>query len=299
MGRDDDLCLPCLIAWAGNSKGIPGITILDEIARGGMGVVSYAEQALPKRLVAIKTLHTHLVTDGLLVSRFRQETQVMADLEHPCILPVYEMGNFEGIPWYTMKLARNGSLASRIADFANKWKTISLFIARISDALDHMHRHGVLHRDVKPGNILFDHDDLAYLSDFGLANQFSAQSEQPSVTLGPSLLGTPAYLAPELASGNVQDATPRSDIYSLSAVLYELLVGRMPYPSLPLPLLLPWIAQKALTPLADIDSKIPRDLQRICEKGMARNPQLRYASASAMADDLRRFHHDSVFVNLR
>ena len=288
-GRLDDWCLCCLMNSAAGPAGIPGIKILDEIARGGMAIVSKAEQREPRRIVAIKTLQSQWAGNEILCERFRREAQVMASLDHPKILPVYEVGDCEGLPWFTMKLADHGSLAEHIITFSGKWIEIASIISQIAAALGFAHERGVLHRDVKPGNILFDSDHAPYLADFGLAKHFDIVPELPALTLEASMLGTPAYIAPELAAGKISEGTTHSDIYSLGTVLYELLVGQPAYSSNHLPGLLQSIASSPPQTLVSINRSIPTDLRMICEKAMSREPQSRYGTAHEFADDLERF----------
>ncbi len=289
VGRMEEWCLSCLMTSAASVSSIPGITVIEEIARGGMAIVSKAQQADPKRAVAIKTLQAQWAGNAILCERFRREADVMAALEHPGILPIYEVGEWEGLPWFTMKLADQGSLATQVAAYSGKWKEIAQLIAKIAEALSFAHERGVLHRDVKPGNILFDADRAPYLADFGLAKQLEAVVDQEVLTMEASVLGTPSFIAPELAAGTAREATTSSDIYSLAVVLYELLAGRPPYTEEHLPSLLQRIANETPTSLTNINPEPPRDLRLICEKAMSREPQRRYVSAREMGDDLQRF----------
>lgn len=294
MGRLGGICPACFFA-AATEPGvtgrvrlrIPGLSVGDEIARGGMGIVYAAVQDEPRRPVALKILLPQWVENPSVLERFRREAQAMAQLEHGAILPVYSVGETDGLPWFTMKLATAGSLAERIPSFAGSWADVAALVARLADALGHAHERGVLHRDVKPGNILFDTEGLAYLADFGLAKQQWAGI--PSLTLHADVLGTPNYLAPEVAAGHARTATTASDIYSLGAVLYELLSGRPPHRDDHLPALLRRVADEAPLALGGFKPTPPRDLQAICEKAIAREPGNRYATARGFAEDLRRF----------
>jgi len=268
---------------------VSGLSVGDEIARGGMGIVYAAEQDEPRRPVALKVLLPQWLENPSVLERFRRESQAMAQLEHAAILPVYSVGETDGLPWFTMKLATAGSLAERIPSFAGRWTDAAKLVARLADALGHAHERGVLHRDIKPGNILFDSEGRTYLADFGLAKQQWAAI--PSLTLHADVLGTPNYLAPEVASGRARAATTSSDIYSLGAVLYELLSGRPPHRDDHLPALLRRVADDAPLALSGFKPTPPRDLQAICEKAIAREPGSRYATARGFAEDLQRFLH--------
>jgi eukaryotic-like serine/threonine-protein kinase len=286
-GRLEGMCPACFFDSAGEGDDLAGLQRGDEIARGGMGIVYEAQQFEPRRIVALKMMRPQWAENEQARERFRREARAMASLEHPAILPVYDVGESDGLPWFTMKLAAGGSLAARIRDFSCQWRRTADLMARIARALSFAHERGVLHRDVKPGNILFDADDHCHLADFGLAKHLVIEPEDLSLTLGTEVLGTPHYLAPELASGESRTATTASDIYSLGAVLYELLSGMPPYQGSSLPALLRRVADEKPRPLAEFHP--PRDLRAICEKAMSREPLQRYATAREMADDLERY----------
>ena len=271
MGRTESVCPACFFASArepvvdrASRWRIPGLVVGSEISRGGMGIVYAAEEVEPKRAVALKVLLPHWVENAPVVERFRREARAMAQLEHVAILPVYHVGETDGLPWFTMKLAAKGSLAEHMASFSGNWREAAALVARLAGALGHAHERGVLHRDIKPGNILFDADGSGYLADFGLAKNQAANVE--SLTLHADVLGTPSYLAPEIASGETRTATTSSDIYSLGAVLYELLSGRPPHSDDHLPALLRRVADEAPLSLDHYQPTPPCDLRAICEK---------------------------------
>lgn len=266
---------------------VPGIAIRREIARGGMGIIYLGEQKVPQRQVAVKVLQPQLGRNQAIRGRFRREAQAMAALEHPAILPVYEVGELDGLPWFTMKLATGGSLADRIPLYHAQWRRIAELIACLAGALDFAHHHGVLHRDIKPGNVLFDGDDRPYLGDFGVAKQ--AAAIHPDQTVSLDMLGTPHYLPPEVASGGAEKVTTSGDIYALGTVLYELLSGQRPHNATNLPALLRQISDAAPPPLEKVSPSPPRDLIAICEKAMEKDPEHRYATAGEMGQDLRNF----------
>ena len=256
---------------------------LRELARGGMGIVYQARQLAPQREVAVKMLLPQMITDELR-ERFRLEARTMADLNHPGILPLHQLGEWAGVPFFTMKLASGGTLAARGSEYAGKWREVAELLAGIADAVGYAHDHGVLHRDLKPGNILFDEEGRAYVADFGLVKLANVDS---NLTRSVAMLGTPQYMAPELAAKDVRSATVRSDVYSLGAVLYELLAQAPPFKAGNLPALLREIAETEPASLRKLG--VPRDLATIAHTCLAKDPPRRYDSAAALAADLRRW----------
>lgn len=266
---------------------IPGYTVGDELARGGMGIVYRARQHAPDRDVAIKMLLPFSAAVPELRERFQVEVRTLAELDHSAILPIYETGDYEGLPRFAMKLAAGGSLAARIGTFAGQWRSIATLVATLADATHYAHERGVLHRDLKPGNILFDAEARAFVADFGLAK---FMDEEGDLTRTHRAMGTPRYLAPEVAAGSARHATTASDIYSLGAILFELLTGRPPFEAEGLPDLLRRIAdEEPRFPSHGSGEKIPVDLQVIALKCLAKIPASRYASARELAGELRSF----------
>ena len=219
---------------------VPGYEVSEEIARGGMGIVYRARQLDPPRMVALKMLLPQQLASPHMAERFRLEVRALTELDHPAILPVYQMGEHENLPFFTMKLATGGTLAQQTAEFAGDWRRIAELIVLLADAVQFAHERGVLHRDLKPGNILFDEQGRPYVSDFGLAKLASADSD---LTRSMDFLGTPHYVAPEIAAQSARQATTASDIYSLGAILYELLTGRPPFEAEGVPALLKKITE--------------------------------------------------------
>ncbi|RYD37970.1 MAG: serine/threonine protein kinase, partial [Verrucomicrobiaceae bacterium] len=301
--RLDGICPVCLLdetdaTAAGGAKNqeepigpellkLRGHRIIREIARGGMGIIYEAEQAEPRRRVAVKMLLPHLLEDPGMRERFRTEVQAMAGLDHPGILPVYEVGDCNGVPFFTMKLASGGNLAKNAERFKGKWRAIADLTAHLADAIRTAHEYGLLHRDLKPANILFDEKDRASVSDFGIAKRLDDGEGNHHLTKSESLIGTPNYLPPEWASGTAKRPTTAGDIYGLGAILYELLTGRPPHQDKHLTALLRQIADEPVKPPRTLNPKIPRDLEIICLKAIRKEPTQRYASASALAADLR------------
>jgi serine/threonine-protein kinase len=182
---------------------VPGYEITGEIARGGMGIVYRARQLAPDRVVALKMLLPHQLGSHEMAERFRLEVRTLTGLEHPGILPVYQVGQHAELPFFTMKLATGGTLAERKEQFASQWKAIAELVATLADAIQFAHEHGVLHRDLKPGNVLFDDAGRPYVSDFGLAKLIESDTD---LTRSADFLGTPHYVAPEIAARTAQHA---------------------------------------------------------------------------------------------
>ena len=287
------LCPVCLLDAALPDDGaLPansafGYDLINEIGRGGMGVVYRAVQHGSQRQVAVKMiLAEHAATPGAM-ERFRSEVEAIASLDHPHILPVHEAGETDGMPFYSLKFADGGTLRECIPAFRGKARQAARLMATIARAVHHAHQRGILHRDLKPGNILLDGEERRpYVTDFGLAKWLGRDNR---LTIAATALGTPNYMAPEQASGSSGSLTTAADIYSLGAILYELLSGRPPFVAdTPLETLR-LAEQTAAPPLRSIAPEAPRDLEVICLKCLAREPAARYSSAAALAEDLERW----------
>ncbi len=266
---------------------IQGHTVVAELARGGMGVVYRARQWEPEREVALKMLLPFSAASADMRARFQREAQALSALEHPAILPIYGMGEHDGLPWFTMKLATGGNLAERVSALRGRWREIAALVGTLADAVQFAHDRGVLHRDLKPGNILFDEAGQPYVADFGLAKLIHEDAAHTQTALA---LGTPTYLAPEVAASSAHRGTVASDVYSLGAVLFELLAGHPPFQADGLPALLARIvSEEARFPDAVAAAAIPRDLRVIALRCLAKNPAHRYASARELAEELRRY----------
>jgi len=295
----DGLCPSCL--WhmlyggdktqampAGAFPPVAGHEIIEELAQGGMGVVYRARQIEPHREVALKMLLPLGSGREDLRERFRVEVRTLAELDHPGILPLYQVGETDDRPWFTMKLAVGGSLATRLKRkrAPSKPASAAALIAGLADAVNYAHEHGVLHRDIKPGNILFDERSSAFLADFGLAKITGSTADMTRTT---AVMGTPCYMAPEVASDGAKAATVLSDIYGLGAVFYELLAGRPPFVVEGMAALVRKIIEDEPERPSTLADHVPRDLELICLTCMAKDPRRRYSSAAAIADDLRRW----------
>ena len=259
--------------------------LLNEVARGGMGIVYRAKQRAPSRVVALKMiLPAHLDSLGA-VNRFRAEAEAAASLEHECILPIYAVGEADGAPFYSMKFAEGRTLSARIDNYRGKPREAAMLIAKLARAVAYAHEHGILHRDLKPQNVLFDSAGKPYVSDFGLAKWLQRECD---LTQTLAILGTPYYMAPEQARDS-KAVTAAADVYSLGAILFHLLAGRPPVDGeTPLEVL-----HRAAEETPRLTNRsIPRDLEVICMKCLEKEPAARYESAAALGDDLENFCAD-------
>ncbi|MDR0353839.1 MAG: protein kinase, partial [Opitutaceae bacterium] len=253
------------------------------MGRGGMGIVYRAREYASGRVVALKMMHLlHLQTPEMM-SRFESEVRAVASLDHPNIMPVYEVGHCDGIPYFSMKFAERGSLAGKARDHAGDPRAVAALVAKLARAVFHAHRRGVIHRDLKPGTILLDATGEPYVADFGIAKIIDGNAPAATATRA---LGTPAYLAPELARGGPVEITTAVDIYGLGAILYELLTARPPATgSNPLEILRQ-IAQGTPPAPHTLAPALNRDLSAVCMKCLAPFPDNRYAGAADLAADL-------------
>ena len=255
----------------------------DEIARGAMGVVYRAEQTSLKRTVAIKMIRSTLLASEEEIARFRTEAEAAASLDHPNIVPIYEIGEHDEQQYFSMKLIEGGTLNCRIERLQKDPKAAARMMRTIALAIHSAHQRGILHRDIKPGNILIDEQGEPHLTDFGLAKQIESEN---SMTLSGQIMGTPNYMAPEQAGGGTKDLTTAADVYSLGAVFYEMLTGRPPHRGESLMDTLRLVVEEEPSAPRTIDTKIDRDLETIALKCLAKEPGKRYASAQGLANDL-------------
>jgi WD40 repeat protein len=251
-----------------------------------MGVIYRALQQGSQRIVALKMILPHQRSTPEMIARFQAEREIVASLDHPNILPIYEIGESSGVPYFTMKMAENGSLTDYARKLRGRFQEIARFMRKVAAAIHYAHQRGVLHRDLKPANILLDQNFEPLLCDFGLARRLH---QVKGLTVSQAVLGTPNYLSPEQARGESVRLTTSSDLFSLGAILYELLVWYPPFAGEdPLNVLLQVIDAKPAKPSA-IRPDIPRDLEIICLKCLEKDPQHRYPSALALANDLDRW----------
>jgi WD40 repeat protein/tRNA A-37 threonylcarbamoyl transferase component Bud32 len=262
--------------------------LLRELGRGGMGIVYEARQASLNRVVALKMLLPSRLGSPMELERFRLEAEAVAALDHPHILPLYGVGSCQGQPYFTMKLAEGGALAARISDrqFHLAVREAVALLVQIARAVHYAHQRGIQHRDLKPGNILLDGAGRPYVSDFGLAK---FRDRHANLTISSTVLGSPAYMAPEQAAGNTKQITTAADVYSLGAILFELLVGRPPFQGATALETMRQVAEQEPPSPRSLDPKIDRDLDTICLTSLSKEPAKRYASAEALAEELERW----------
>src|SRR5438132_126517 len=261
--------------------------ILDEIGRGGMGVIYRARQRHSRRIVALKRILAYHSDSRETLVRFRREAEAAASLDHPNILPIYEVGESEdGLPFFSMKFAAGGSLLeSQTALQKDPRRSVAL-MAKVARAVHYAHAQGILHRDLKPGNILLDGRGEPLVSDFGLAKWLDISSD---LTRTLTVFGTPGYIAPEQANGPSASLKPTSDIYSLGAILFDLLAGRPPFLGEHALSVIQQASDKPAPKLRTVKPTLDRDLETICSRCLEREPTARYRSAGDLAEDLERW----------
>ena len=283
---------------------IPDFEIVEVLGKGGMGVVYKARQLSLKRLVAIKMIHAGIrAAQPEILQRFQQEAEAVARLHHANIVQIFAIGEHDGCPYLVLEYATGGSLDRALQHRPQPGQVAAQLVLIIARALQHAHQHHVIHRDLKPSNILLHlensdaparrpaevlqlHGMVPKITDFGLAKQLDNDSGQ---TQSGAILGTPSYMAPEQAAGEMQRVGPAADIYSLGAILYEMLTGRPPFRgATPIETALEVITRD-VTPPSKLVPRLQRDLETICLKALAKEPERRYASALMMAQDLERF----------
>src|SRR5881396_3618441 len=260
--------------------------LLEEIGRGGQGVVFRARQKSLNRTVALKIIGLGQWASKAHVKRFRLEAEAAARLDHPCIVPIYEVGEQDGCCYFSMKFVEGGQLDEVVVRTPMPMRQAAELMAKVARTVHYAHEHGILHRDIKPGNILLDANGEPHLTDFGLARLLETES---SITRTMEVLGTPSYMAPEQASGETAKLTSGTDVYGLGAVLYQLLTGHPPFAG--------GTTYQTIKLLLDTEPrqprlwnrKIDRDLSTICLKCLEKDPKRRYSSALALAEDLERW----------
>jgi len=260
--------------------------LVEEIGRGGMGCVYRAVQKSLGRTVAIKMLLRRDLAGPADLARFRSEAEAAAHLDHAGIVSIFEVGEHDGHPFYSMQYIEGTTLAKRLAEGPLPPREAAELLAKVAEAVQAAHARGVLHRDLKPSNILIDAAGEPRVSDFGLAKRLEAGD---SVTHTGAILGTPCYMSPEQAAGSRGDVGPASDVWSLGAILYQMLTGRPPFQAAsPMDTLLAVLEADPPLPRS-IDPQVDRDLEMIALKSLQKPQDLRYASASGLAADLRAY----------
>lgn len=263
--------------------------LTEEIGRGGMGIVYRAEQRSLGRGVAVK-----LILRGALASpedqkRFRSEAEAVAQLDHPGVTPIYEVGEHCGQLYFSMPFIEGETLAQRLEKRPLAGREAARIVREVAQAIEYAHSRGVVHRDLKPANILLDRQGRVHVTDFGLAKRFAKETETASLTQTGAILGTPAYMAPEQATGGRGDIGPTTDVYSLGAILYASLTGRPPFqgPS-PVDTVLMLLEQEPAPPRL-LNRRVDRDLEMIALRCLQKPSELRYPSAGSLATDLHAF----------
>jgi serine/threonine protein kinase len=290
---------------------VPGYEVLEELGRGGMGVVYRARQVNLKRLVALKLLRDGALAGPLERARFRIEAEAAARMRHPNIVSIYEVGEHQGRPYFAMELVEGGGLDQHLTGQPLPAPQAAELVQTLSLAIQHAHEQKVVHRDLKPANILIADRRLQIadlqettppsgksaicnlqsailkITDFGLAKRLD--SESTAWTQEGAVLGTAGYMAPEQAAGRVSEIGPAADIYALGAILYELLTGQPPFQADSLNKAIDQVLHDEPTPPTRLQPDVPRDLETVCLKCLEKEPDRRYASAAELADDLSRF----------
>lgn len=254
------------------------------IGQGGFGTVYLGHDEQLNRRVAVKVPHAKLIAKPEDAEAYLAEARTVANLDHPGIVPVHDVGSMENCPCYIVtKYIPGTDLATKIKQRRLKFRDAAEIVATVAESLHYAHKQGLVHRDVKPGNILIGEDDKPYVVDFGLALR------DENVGKGPKYAGTPAYMSPEQARGEGHRVDGRSDVFSLGIVFYELLAGRKPFRGDTVAELMEQVTSYEARPLRQYDEKLPKELERICQKAMAKRANDRYSSAHDMAEDLRHF----------
>jgi serine/threonine-protein kinase len=265
---------------------IPGYELEAVLGRGGKGIVFRARHVRLKRVVALKMLLDGAYATPQDRARFQREAEAVAGVRHPHIVQVYDVGEHESQPYFTMELVEGGSLAEKLTGTPQPRCQAAALIATLATAVHAAHQSGIVHRDLKPGNVLLTAEGTPKISDFGLARRLESRA---GLTQSGAPFGTPSYMAPEQARGKVGAMGPAVDVYALGAILYELLTGRPPFKGeTPADTVLQVVSQEVVPP-SRLNATVPRDLETICLKCLQKDSERRYPSAAALADDLTRF----------
>jgi eukaryotic-like serine/threonine-protein kinase len=265
---------------------IPGYDVEALLGRGGMGIVYRARHRRLNREVALKMLIAGAYAEPTERARFQREAEAVASLYHANIVAVYDVGDHEGCPYFTMELLEGGSLAQSLAGTPQPARQAAALLIALAEAVQAAHRAGIVHRDLKPANILLTAEGTPKVADFGLARPFEGD---PALTFSGARIGTPSYMAPEQVVGKAETIGPSADIYALGALLHKMLTGRPPFRGETAAETERQLIHDEPVPPSRLNTKVPRDLETICLKCLSKESGHRYASAAALADDLRRF----------
>src|SRR6516162_7009194 len=256
--------------------------LLERIGRGGQGVVFRARQKSLNRIVALKVIGLGQWATRPHLKRFRLEAEAAASLDHPCIVPIYEIGERDGQCYFSMKFIEGGQLDEGVSNTPMSFRQVVELVANVARTVHYAHERDILHRDIKPGNILLDKKGEPHLTDFGLARLVESES---TITRTVEVLGTPSYMAPEQAAGSNIKLTRATDVYGLGAVLYQLLTGHPPFAGGTTYETIKLLLETEPRPPRLWNAKVDRDLSTICLKCLEKDPQRRYSSALALAED--------------
>ncbi len=273
------------------ARSVPGYEILGELGRGGMGVVYKARQKSLDRVVALKMILAGASAAPQQRARFQVEAEAIARLQHPNIVQVYEFGEQDRCPYFSLEYVEGRTLREYLSDNVPTPLHAAAFVEQLARAVDYAHQRGIIHRDLKPCNILLTHTDIPKITDFGLAKRLDGGS---GYTRDGDVLGTPSYMAPEQAAGNIKEIGPRTDIYSLGAILYEMVAGRPPFEGASDYDTVYQVLTAEPERPSRYNPQVPRDLEVICLKCLEKAPTKRYATALDLAEELRRFHTKSL-----
>jgi hypothetical protein len=264
---------------------IPGYEVLGELGRGGMGIVYMARQVKPNRIVALKKIKTGADAAAAELTRFRTEAEAVARLQHPNIVQIFEVGEHNGLPFFSLEFCGGGSLKAKLAGTPLPAAEAARLVATLARAVQAAHDQKVIHRDLNPANVLLAEDGTPKITDFGLAKKL----DDVGGTVTGAVMGTPSYMAPEQARGQTQEIGPAADVYALGAILYECLTGHPPFKAATAHETLVQVVADDPVPPRQLQPKTPRDLETICLKCLHKEPGRRYASALDLAEDLQRF----------
>jgi len=272
-------------AAASLAGAMPNYEILEQIGRGGMGVVYKARQIKLNRLVALKMILGGANAGADELQRFRTEAEVVAQIQHPNIVQIYEVGEQDGRPYFSLEYVAGGTLASLMQGKPLEPAAAAQLIRQLARAIQAAHQRGIIHRDLKPANVLMTPEGTPKITDFGLAKDLSDIGQ----TRTGAILGTPSYMAPEQALGKTKDLGPATDVYALGAILYQLLTGLAPFRAESALRVLRLVEKEEPVPPRRLEAQVPRDLETICLKCLEKNPKRRYPSGEALAQELDRF----------